>query len=105
DGLGARLMTVGLGNDLHRHLTRTEAGHLDRAGHALEASLDVLLDIGNRHGHVNAALQRARSFLVVFHQLLSRHGQSYRRRLPAAVESATLSRLSAATPGFFANRR
>jgi len=67
DRFAARLTTVGLGDDLQRHLARAEPWHLHRARHALEAAVHLFLDVRQRNGDVDTALERARGYLVLLH--------------------------------------
>ena len=68
DGLGAGLGAVRLGDHAERDLARTEARHLDGAGHLLQTRFDILFDIGQRHGHVDTALESAHHGFLVAHE-------------------------------------
>ena len=59
-GLVVGLSAVLLLDDAGRHLARAEAGHLGVFAQTLQALLDLLVEVGNRHGEVKTALQRAR---------------------------------------------
>jgi len=60
----ACLIAVLLLDDTGRHLARTEARHLDVLAHALQALVDVLVEIGNRHGEIQATLERVDGLFV-----------------------------------------
>ncbi len=71
DRVGMRLAAVHLRHHLHRHLALAETRHLGGLGDALELLLHLARDLGVRHGHVDAALERIGGRLVVlgrFHE-------------------------------------
>jgi hypothetical protein len=74
DGLGTRLGAVHLLHHLHRHLAGTEARQLGVLRHALELLFHLAVDFGQRHDHLDTALQRAGhgggcvGFLSRFHE-------------------------------------
>ena len=72
DGFGTGLRFVSAGHHLERHLARTESRHLHRAGEFLETELDILADVRQGDGQIDAALQCARGFLSGLHAKRSR---------------------------------
>ncbi len=57
DGFGAGLLTIHLRHHFHGHLAGTEPRHLGALGHPLELLFHLAFDIGQRHGHFDAAFQ------------------------------------------------
>ena len=62
DHVGAHLRAVLLGDHSHRHLAGPEPGDLDGAREPRQPLLHFAFDVGDRHGDVQAPLERAERF-------------------------------------------
>ena len=65
--VGAHLRAVLLRNHPHRHLPRTKSGQLRVLGEPGEALIDLGLDLRDRHGHREPALELAERFETGLH--------------------------------------
>ena len=70
DDVRAHLRAILLRDHLDRHLARPEARHLDGLGKAREALVDFALDLLQRHGDAQAALELAQRFQRALHVLI-----------------------------------